>query len=132
MEIDEYYIFTKHFFKATPDLKEKNIYDLWNFKLLQSEPENYLIILNFIKKHPWSIEYIDSGLRIVNKKHIFRKKLYLFYFLNEANTKYTNFYLPKKQNIFRLILLLAKCLLLVIFGILLLLFICIWNRKIIL
>jgi hypothetical protein len=60
-------------------------------------------LLNFMVAHPWSIGLIDAGLVFHRPASEARRRLYVMLAILEASTEYCDIFLPKKRNLFYLL-----------------------------
>lgn len=60
-------------------------------------------ILDFMIKHPQSIGFIDAGLVFHDSTSEARRRLYIMLAILEASPEYCDLFLPKKRNLFYLI-----------------------------
>lgn len=92
-------LFTKYILhSATPTQEMRRLYRKGVTNEAESINEQDLVGLNFVIKHPWAIKFLDSGYAIINPSHEIRRRLYIVFSLLEANTSYTDFFLPQKRN----------------------------------
>lgn len=54
-------------------------------------------LLEFIRRHPWSIGLIDAGLSLVNPNSEVRRRLYTIFSILEAIPEYAEDFLPRKE-----------------------------------
>jgi hypothetical protein len=63
-----------------------------------------LAVIDFVRRHPRSVAYLDAAAALIRPRSLLRKKLLLLLALLEASPQFTEFFLPVEQSVSRTVL----------------------------